>query len=90
MAYRRTNKYRTSRSRRHRGTNQYRNKNIMSESVSVIKSSSRRYMPKVKHGLENVGSNVTQTATKTVPFFQRMTRKIFGAFMPNKNTRRHY
>jgi hypothetical protein len=46
-------------------------------------------MPKVKHGLENVGASVTQTATKTVPFFQRMTRKIFEMFTTNKKSRRH-
>ena len=79
-------RYRHSRrhSRRRHGK-----QNIMNESVSVVKTTSRRYMPKVKHGLENVGASVTQTATKTVPFFQRMTRKIFEMFTTNKKTRRH-
>ena len=79
-------RYRHSRrhSRRRHGK-----QNIMNESVSVVKTTSRRYMPKVKHGLENVGASVTQTATKTVPFFQKMTRKIFEMFTTNKKTRRH-
>ncbi len=75
-------------SRRH-SRRRHSKQNIMNESVSVVKTTSRRYMPKVKHGLENVGASVTQTATKTVPFFQRMTRKIFEMFTTNKKTRRH-
>jgi hypothetical protein len=82
--HRHSNRRHSSNSRR-----RHSKQNIMNESVSVVKSTSRRYMPKVKHGLENVGASVTQTATKSVPFFQRMTRKFFEMFTTNKKSRRH-
>jgi hypothetical protein len=52
--------------------------NIFNNSVSMVKNTSRKYMPKVKHSLENVGSQVIKTSNKSVPFFQRMTRKLFN------------
>ena len=59
-------------------------KNIINKSVdksvSVIKSTSRKYMPKVKSGLENVGSKVITSSQQSVPFLQKMTRKLFGMF----------
>jgi ribosomal protein S20 len=58
------------------------------QSVSVVKSTSRKYMPKVKSGLENVGSKVVSTGTKTIPFLQNMTRKFFGLFSTKKSKSR--
>lgn len=55
----------------------HRSKNILDKSVSVAKYTSKKYMPKVKTSLENVGSNVVSTTKKSVPFLQRMTRKLF-------------
>ena len=46
----------------------------------LVKTSSKKYMPKVKTGLENVGSNVINSSKKSIPFFQKMTRKLFYVF----------
>lgn len=53
--------------------------------VSLAKSTSKKIMPKVKSGLENVGSKVITTTSNSVPFLQRMTRKFFGLFSKNKS-----
>ena len=74
------------RSRRHRRSS----KNLVENSVSVVKSTSKKYMPKVKTGLESVGSKVVTTTEKSVPFLQQMTRKFFGMFgSKTKKHRRH-
>ena len=60
------------------------------QSVSVAKSTSKKYMPKVKSGLENVGSKVIKAGEQSIPFLQRMTRKLFGMFLSNSGkTRKH-
>jgi hypothetical protein len=61
----------------------------LDKSVSVVKSTSRKYMPKVKSGLEGVGSKVIKTSSQSVPFLQRMTRKLFGKFSGTKRRRCH-
>ena len=48
--------------------------------VYVIENTSKKYMPKVKTGLEDVGSKVTSTAKKSVPMLQQASRKFFGLF----------
>lgn len=58
--------------------------NVADKTVSFTKTTSKKYMPKVKSGLEDVGSKVITTGTKSVPFLQRMTRKFFGMFTGNK------
>ena len=35
-------------------------------------------MPSVKSGLEQVGSKVTKTATRTIPVLQKKTRDLFS------------
>jgi len=62
--------------------------NVADKTVSFTKTTSKKYMPKVKSGLENVGSQVITTGTKSVPFLQRMTRKFFGMITGNK-TKKH-
>jgi hypothetical protein len=62
-------------------------KKTVENSVSLVKSTSRKYMPKVKTGLENVGSKVVTTTEKSVPFLQQMTRKFFGMF--GSKTKKH-
>lgn len=74
------------RSRRHRSSKNFVNKTL-ENSVSVVKTTSKRYMPKVKTGLENVGSKVVTTTEKSVPFLQQMTRKFFGMF--GSKTKKH-
>jgi hypothetical protein len=43
-----------------------------------VKYTSKKYMPQVKSGLENVGSNVTTTASKSVPFLKRGLFSMLG------------
>jgi hypothetical protein len=47
---------------------------------SAVRSTSKKYMPRVKTGLENVGSKVTKTATKSVPVLQKASRDLFSMF----------
>ena len=72
----------------HKSHRHSRKRNFVSKtldnSVSVVKSTSRKYMPKVKNSLENVGSKVTSTASNSVPYLQRMTRSFFNMFSLNK------
>ena len=77
----RNNRYRSSRGRK------LSNSHLIGDSINAVRSTSRRYMPKMEHGLENVGAKVTRNATRTVPFLQRLTRKIFSKFSPNTNAR---
>lgn len=73
--------------RRHRKSSKNMFNKTVSKGVSVAKSTSRKYMPKVKSGLENVGSNVVSTSQKSIPFLQKMTRKLFSVF--GRKSRRH-
>lgn len=74
--------------RRHHRSSKKRSKNMfkktIGESVSFAKkftrSTSKKYMPKIKSGLENVGNKVVKTSEQTIPFLQQMTRKLFGMF----------
>jgi hypothetical protein len=83
MAQRRSSKRRSA-SKRNRNLV----KRTLSESVSVVKNTSKKYMPKVKTGLENVGSKVTTTAKRTVPMLQQATRKFFSMFGLSKSKSR--
>jgi len=82
MAYHRRHRKSHRRSRRGNILNK-----TLDKSVSVVKSTSRKYMPKLKSGLENVGSKVVKTGEQSVPFLQRMTRKLFGSLGVKRNTR---
>jgi hypothetical protein len=59
-----------------------RGKNILNQTVqksaNIVKGASRKYMPKVESSLENVGSKVIRTSKRSVPFLQRLTRKLFS------------
>jgi hypothetical protein len=61
----------------------------MNSTVSVASSTNKKYMPKVKNGIENVGSKVIKTGSQSIPFLQRMTRNVFGMFS-KKKTKKHY
>ena len=92
MAYRKSYRKKHHRSHiksyRRRRSNNRRSNNFMNSTVSVAKSTNKKYMPKVKNGLENVGSKVIKTGSESVPFLQRMTRKVFGMF--SRKTKKHY
>ena len=45
---------------------------VAEKSYSVAKETSRKYMPKVKSGLEKIGNNVTETAKESVPYLQKL------------------
>ena len=85
--------HRKSHRRSHRSKRSHRksHNNIINKtvgkSVSVVKSTSRKYMPKVKSGLENVGSKVVKTGEQSVPYLQSLTRKFFSKF--SGKTRKH-
>ena len=69
--------------RRHRNSRKKRtSKNIINKSITksvgMVKTTSNKYMPKVKTGLENVGSKVITSSKKTIPFLQTLTRKLFS------------
>jgi hypothetical protein len=47
-------------------------------------------MPKVKSGLENVGSKVVKTGEQSIPFLQQTTRNFFSMFSgKTKKNRKH-
>ena len=85
--HRRHHRYRSSKKRRN-------SKNIMNktinQTVSIAKSTSKKYMPKVKNSIENVGSHVIKSGEQSIPYLQKMTRKFFGKFGigTKKNRRR--
>jgi len=80
------------RTRRNRTRRNYKNiiNKTVEQSVSVVKSTSRKYMPKVKSGLENVGSKVVKTGEQSVPFLQQLTRKFFSMFSGKSKKNRKY
>ena len=80
--------HRTHRHKRHSRRNIL-NKTV-DKSVSIVKNTSKKYMPKVKTGLENVGSSVITKTENSVPYLQQMTRKFFDMFgSKTKKHRRH-
>jgi hypothetical protein len=89
MARQRTRRNRTRRNRTRRNYKNIINKTV-DQSVSIVKSTSRKYMPKVKSGLENVGSKVVKTGEQSVPFLQQMTRKFFSMFSGKSKKNKKY
>lgn len=79
MAHRRTHRHRKSRKSRKTRSRNLLNKTL-NQSVSVVKTTSKRYMPKVKSSLENVGSKMIKSGQESVPYLQRLTRKVFSKF----------
>ena len=59
-------------------------KNIVSKTIQkgtvLVNETSKKVMPKVKTGLENVGSKVIKSSKRSVPYLQRLTRKLFSKF----------
>jgi hypothetical protein len=88
MANRSKKHHRKNHRKNHRKTRRNLLSKTLDNSVSLVKSSSKKYMPKVKQGLENVGAKVTTTASNSVPYLQRMTRNFFNMFSQNKTKKR--
>ena len=79
--------------RRHRKHFSKRNsKNIINKtinkSLSLVKSTSKKILPKVKYNIENVGSKVVKTGEQSIPFLQRMTRRFFEILSNKSKTHR--
>ena len=85
MGHHRRHRHSHRRSHRHYKRNIL--NNTLDKGVSVVKTTSHKYMPKVKSGLEGVGSKVIKTSKQSVPFLQRMTRKLFSGFSSTKKRR---
>ncbi len=70
-------------SRRHRRGHSKRNmlNKMVATSMTTMKTTSKKYMP--------VGSKVVSTGQKSVPFFKRMTQKLFSVFSSKSRRRRH-
>jgi len=83
MAYRRHSK-----SHRRSSKKNFLRKTLNS-GVSKVNSTSRKYMPKVRSGLESVGSKVVNTSKQSVPFLQGLTRKVFGAVGLKSGTKKY-
>jgi hypothetical protein len=71
----------------HRSKKNFVGKSV-SKGVNMVKSTSKKYMPKVKSSLENVGSVVSSTAQKSIPYLQKKTRGMFD-MLKMKKTRKH-
>lgn len=67
---------RTRRNRKNKNKNFI--KRTFKTGLNTASTTSKKYMPKVKTGLESVGSKVTKTATKSIPVLQKTTRKLFS------------
>jgi hypothetical protein len=85
MAYRKSH-----RRSHHRSSKKNLFNKTVGTSVSIVKSTSKKYAPKLKSGLENVGSKVIRSGQQTVPFLQRLTRKAFSAVGITKRHRRKH
>lgn len=68
------------RTRRVRKHGKHTRKNIIQKGYKTIEQTSKKVMPNVKSGLENVGSKVTKGVSQSVPFLQRISNNIFGYF----------
>jgi hypothetical protein len=83
-----------ARTRRHRikSNRSRKNKNFINRTfktgMNTAVTTSKKYMPKVKTGLENVGSKVTKTATKSIPVLQKTTRNLFSMLGLKKRSRK--
>ena len=79
----RRSNYSRKHSRKH-SRNHRKNKNVINKTlkrgITKVKYTSNKYMPRVKSGIEGVGSKVTTTAVKTIPVLQKTTRDLLGVF----------
>lgn len=83
MARTRKNRQR-NKSRRNKGFI----KRTFKTGMNVAATTSKKYIPKVKSGLENVGSKVTKTASRTIPVLQKTTRNLFSMLGLKKRSRK--
>lgn len=53
-------------------------KKSLSKGYNVAKTTTKKYAPKVKAGLETIGSKVKVVAKKSVPLIKQATDKLLG------------
>lgn len=76
-----------SHTRRHRRGRKNIINATLNKSISAVKTTSKKYMPKVKKSLEGVGSKVVKTSKQSVPLLRKLTRKLFS--LVGIKSRRH-
>ncbi len=80
-----------ARTRRNR-TRSRKNKNFIKRTfktgMKTAATTSKKYMPKVKTGLEGIGSKVTKTASNSIPVLQKTTRNLFSMIGLKKRSRK--
>lgn len=79
MAHKKSHRRKNSKNRGKRSilnTTMKRGYSVAEKGYSIAKQTSQKYMPKVKTGIENLGSNVSETAKETVPYLQKLTRRV--------------
>jgi hypothetical protein len=77
--------------RKHRSSKRSRRnamKKTFVKGVSMVENTSKKYIPKVKSGLEKVGSKMTTSAEKSVPMLKQASRKFLSIFGIGK-TKKH-
>ena len=75
----------SSRSRRSRSN---RSTKYLKKGLSAVQTTTKKYMPKVRYGLEKVGAKMTDTAAKSVdksvPMIEKKARELLGMLGFNK------
>ena len=73
---------RSGRSRSNRSTK------YLKKGLSAVQTTTKKYMPKVRYGLEKVGAKMTDTAAKSVdksvPMIEKKARELLGMLGFNK------
>ena len=87
-----THKRRGGRSGSRSGSKSTKNNKYLKNGLSAIQSTTKKYMPKVKYGLEKVGAKMRDTAAKSVdksvPMFEKKARELLGMIGFNKTQSR--
>ena len=84
-----THKHRGGRrsSRNNRSSKSMSNK-YLKNSLSVVQTTTKKYIPKVRYGLEKVGANMKDTAAKSVdksvPMIEKKARELLSLIGFNK------
>ena len=77
----------SSRSTRKRSRSN-RSTKYLKKGLSAVQTTTKKYMPKVRYGLEKVGAKMTDTAAKSVdksvPMIEKKARELLGMLGFNK------
>jgi len=82
---------RKSMTRKHKSSK----KGLVRRGLSSLRKTSRKVIPGVKHGIENVGAKVTGTVQKSIPAAKSGLQSFFNMFKfsgktrKNKKSRKH-